>query len=99
MAQEIQQTLARDIDVLYAFKSSFFARKDLSMSDVKAVKHGFVELPGARLYYEISGEGNPVIFLHGGLLDGRMWDHQFSFFAQHYQAIRYDMLGVADETI
>lgn len=63
------------------------------MSDVKAVKHGFVELPGARLYYEISGEGNPVIFLHGGLLDRRMWDHQFSFFAQHYQAIRYDMRG------
>src|SRR5205823_7468645 len=38
---KIQQPLARDIDVLYAFKSSFFARKDLSMSDVKAVKHGF----------------------------------------------------------
>ncbi len=75
-------------------------RKDLSMSDVKAVKHGFVELPGARLYYEISGEGNPVIFLHGGLLDRRMWDYQFSFFAQHYQAIRYDMRGAGkSETV
>ena len=47
------------------------------MSDVKAVKHGFVELPGARLYYETSGEGDPVILLHGGLLDGRMWDHKY----------------------
>ncbi len=70
------------------------------MPDVKAVKHGFVELPGARLYYEISGEGEPVIFLHGGLLDGRMWGHQFSFFVQHYQAIRYDMRGAGkSETV
>jgi pimeloyl-ACP methyl ester carboxylesterase len=26
------------------------------MSDVKAVTHGFVELPGARLYYEMAGD-------------------------------------------
>ncbi len=61
------------------------------MSDVKGVKNGFVELQGVRLYYEIAGEGEPVVFLHGGFLDRRMWDEQFQFFAQHYQAIRYDM--------
>ncbi len=61
------------------------------MSDIKGLKNGFVELPGVRLYYEIAGEGKPVVFLHGGFLDGRMWDEQFQFFAQHYQAIRYDM--------
>jgi 3-oxoadipate enol-lactonase len=83
--------LARDIEVLYALKSNFFVRKDLSMSNVKAVKRSFVELPGVRLYYEISGDGDPVVFLHGGLLDGGMWDNQFQFFSQHYQAIRYDM--------
>jgi len=43
------------------------------MSDVKEVKNGFVELPGVRLYYEIAGEGKPVVFLHGGFLDARMW--------------------------
>lgn len=61
------------------------------MSDTQGVKHGFVDLSGVRLSYEMAGEGEPVIFLHGGLLDGRMWDEQFAFFAQHYQAIRYDM--------
>ncbi len=55
------------------------------------VHHGYIEVPGARLYYENAGEGKPVVFLHGGLLDSRMWDEQFQVFAQHYQVIRYDM--------
>jgi 3-oxoadipate enol-lactonase len=39
----------------------------------------------------LAGRGAPVVPLHGGLLDQRMWDDQFSFFAQHYEVIRYDM--------
>lgn len=60
------------------------------MTDVKAVTHGFVELPGARLYYEMAGDGEPLVLLHGGFLDEGMWDGQFPFFAQHYQVLRYD---------
>ena len=56
-----------------------------------ATRQGFVTLPGVRLAYEIAGRGAPIVFLHGGLLDRRMWDGQFSFFAQRYQSIRYDM--------
>jgi len=47
------------------------------MSDVKAVQNGFAEIAGVRLYYEIAGDGDPVVFLHGCFLDGRMWDEQF----------------------
>jgi 3-oxoadipate enol-lactonase len=60
------------------------------MPDVKAVKTGFAELPGARLYYEMAGDGEPLVLLHGGFLDGGMWDGQFPFFAQHYQVLRHD---------
>ena len=60
------------------------------MSDVKTVRNGFVELPGARLYYEIAGDGEPLVLLHGGFLDGGMWDEQFPFFAQHFKVLRYD---------
>ena len=56
-----------------------------------STRQGFVDLPGVRLAYDIAGRGAPVVFLHGGLLDRSMWDDQFSFFAQRYQAIRYDM--------
>ena len=31
------------------------------------------------------------MFLHGGLLDRRMWGGQFAFFARNHRAIRYDM--------
>lgn len=68
-------------------------RKDLAMLHLQSTKGGFAELPGARLYYECAGSGDPIVFLHGGFLDRRMWDEQFSFFAQQYQAIRYDMRG------
>src|SRR4029077_6305468 len=65
--------------------------KDISMSTNKALKSGFVEIPGAQLYYEMMGEGDPLLLLHGGALDGRMWDEQFLFFAQQHQVVRYDM--------
>ena len=61
------------------------------MPEDKALTSGFVDVPGARLYYEMAGEGDPVLLLHGGLLDRRMWDGQFPVFAQHYQTIHYDM--------
>lgn len=69
------------------------------MSNVTPIEQGFVELPGGQIYYEKAGEGEPVVFLHGGMLDRRMWDEQFHFFAQHYQAIRYDVRGAGNSKI
>ena len=46
---------------------------------------------GARLYYEVAGEGHPLALVHGFTLDTRMWDAQFEMFAQHYRVIRYDL--------
>ncbi|MDP6580478.1 MAG: hypothetical protein QF681_07475 [Vicinamibacterales bacterium] len=36
----------------------------------------FIEVEGARLYYEDTGLGSPVVMLHGGLLDVRSWEPQ-----------------------
>ncbi len=54
---------------------------------------GFLGDEGARLYYEVAGEGHPLLLIHAGIADSRMWDEQFSVFAQHYRVIRYDMRG------
>lgn len=54
---------------------------------------GFVESNGTQLYYEIMGKGHPLVLLHGGYMDRRMWDDQFAAFAMHYQVIRYDIRG------
>jgi 3-oxoadipate enol-lactonase len=55
------------------------------------VKTGYVDVEGARLYYEEAGQGTPVVLIHGGFLDRRMWDGQFEVLAQRFRAIRYDV--------
>ncbi len=54
---------------------------------------GFVGTAGARLYYEVEGEGRPVLLIHGGLGSLRMWDEQVAPLAQRYRVIRYDTRG------
>jgi 3-oxoadipate enol-lactonase len=60
-------------------------------SDTPRAKTGFVDVGTAKLYYEESGQGTPVIMIHGGLLDSRNWDSQFEVLAAAgYRAVRYD---------
>ena len=33
-----------------------------------------IELPAGRIRYREAGEGKPVVFVHGFLVDGRLWD-------------------------
>lgn len=51
------------------------------------------EVNGTRLYYEVQGEGRPVVLIHGGLLDSRMWDAQVPVLAKKHRVIRYDVRG------
>ena len=54
---------------------------------------GFAEVNGTSLYYEVAGQGHPLVLNHGGLVDNHLWDDQFEVFAQHFQVVRYDMRG------
>ena len=45
------------------------------------------------LFSEIAGAGEPLVLLHGGQMDRRMWDAQFTAFAKSYRVIRYDIRG------
>ncbi|MFN8474568.1 MAG: alpha/beta hydrolase [Anaerolineae bacterium] len=54
---------------------------------------GYADINGARVYYEVAGQGMPVVFVHAGVADRRMWDDQFPVFAERYRAIRLDMRG------
>lgn len=62
-------------------------------------RHGFAKVNGARLYYEVAGSGHPVVLLHAGIADHRMWDDQFAPFAQRYQVIRYDHRGFGQSSV
>jgi pimeloyl-ACP methyl ester carboxylesterase len=52
-----------------------------------------VQVPGSSIFYEVAGDGSPVILLHGGNLDRRMWDAEFVALAGRHRVIRYDARG------
>src|SRR5947208_14522668 len=54
---------------------------------------GFAEVNGAKLYYEVTGTGHPLVLLHEGIADSRMYDAQFHAFAQRYRVVRFDLRG------
>jgi pimeloyl-ACP methyl ester carboxylesterase len=62
-------------------------------------KAGFVEIDGGRLYYEMSGQGEPLLFLHGMGLDSRMWNDQVEAFTKNFNVIRYDARGYGKSTL
>ena len=56
---------------------------------------GTAKVNGTSLYYEMRGEGFPIVFVSGGgILDRRGWDNQFETFAKTHRVIRYDVRGI-----
>lgn len=47
----------------------------------------------ATIHYEVVGQGSPLVLLHAGIADSRMWAGQLESFSQRYQVITYDMRG------
>lgn len=60
---------------------------------------GMADVAGAQLYYEVAGQGHPLVLLHAGIADSRMWDEQFAPFAEHYRVVRYDYRGFGKSTM
>jgi pimeloyl-ACP methyl ester carboxylesterase len=48
---------------------------------------------GVRLYYEATGQGTPLVFVHEFAGDCRSWDPQVAYFARRYRAITYNARG------
>ena len=54
---------------------------------------GFADVNGTRLYYEISGRGEPLVLIHGVTLDHRMWSPQLGHLTRSFRVLRYDVRG------
>lgn len=48
---------------------------------------------GLNHYYEQSGEGPSLVFIHGAFGDAHLWDPQWEHFSDRYSLLRYDLRG------
>ena len=54
---------------------------------------------GADLAWDEAGQGNPVVLLHPGIGDRRLWDDQFEVFSREYHVVRPDIRGFGQSTM
>ena len=59
---------------------------------------GRLVLPDGHIYYEISGQGSPLVLIHSAITDMRSWDREFKAFAREWTLIRYDVRGLGKST-
>lgn len=52
-----------------------------------------LERDGARIYYEIHGEGRPVLLTHGFASTARLWRHNLRALAARCRVVAWDMRG------
>lgn len=48
---------------------------------------------GVRIYYEIAGQGPPLVFVHANPFDRRPWTYQIARFSQQFTTINVDIRG------
>jgi pimeloyl-ACP methyl ester carboxylesterase len=49
-----------------------------------------IDLPAGRIRYREAGEGKPVVFVHGYLVDGRLWDGVVDSLSDRFQCFAPD---------
>ena len=59
-------------------------------------QNGIAAVNGARIVYDVTGSGPPVLLLHAGIGDRRMWDDQIATFAEHFTVVRFDARGFGE---
>ena len=52
-----------------------------------------IQSNGINLYYEIHGEGQPLLFIHGLGSSTRDWEFQVQEFSKAYKVITFDLRG------
>jgi pimeloyl-ACP methyl ester carboxylesterase len=61
------------------------------------IEKGWAPVNQTKLYYELAGNGHPLVLISGGgSLDRRAWDDQFGKFAEIFKVVRYDIRGIGE---
>lgn len=52
-----------------------------------------LKLESGEMYYQMHGQGSPLVLLHAGVADSRMWDDSFTELAKDFTVISCDLRG------
>lgn len=56
-------------------------------------ERGTVPTNGVETFYVRRGDGPPLVFVHGAIMDHRMWEHQLDALADEFTVVAYDVRG------
>jgi pimeloyl-ACP methyl ester carboxylesterase len=76
------------------------------LNRVRAVPHNMsarrvpktLAVPGGMLAYDEEGAGQPIVLLHEGIADRRMWAREFATLSRRNHVVRYDLRGFGGST-
>jgi pimeloyl-ACP methyl ester carboxylesterase len=65
------------------------------------MRHGsFLEIEsGVEIYYEVNGEGTPLVFIPGWVFTTEVFDHQVKRFSKTHKVVSFDPRGVGRSTV
>jgi hypothetical protein len=67
--------------LLFYCYSTAFAQNNIPYGDNKDIGK-YIQLNGAKHYYEVYGEGAPLLLIHGNSTGIKGWAPQIDFFSQ-----------------
>src|SRR5688500_574313 len=53
----------------------------------------YIEANGLRIYYEVHGEGEPLLLIHGGTATSQAWASHLPAFTEHFWVFAPDSCG------
>lgn len=59
-----------------------------------ATTSGYIEVNGARLWYETTGDGDALLLTHAGICTAGIWDERMAPLSTRSRVIRYDIRGL-----
>lgn len=78
----------------YTALSKKAEKLDLTDEARKKIKGSFLSLPSGNTHYEIKGEGEPIVLVHGYATPYYIYDKLFDALVKAgYRVLRYDLLG------
>jgi pimeloyl-ACP methyl ester carboxylesterase len=63
------------------------------VKDEAPIGSGLIDAGGVQLAYDVAGSGAPLVLVHAGVADRRMWDGHVERFGGHYRVVRFDVRG------